>query len=64
VEFVRAGFSPAGSCGDPAAAGASIDQRRCFALTLNEGRTVYVRMFSERADALKAARLAGVKRYL
>jgi hypothetical protein len=42
-----------------AGTGVNVDQRRYFALTLNEGRMVYVRMFSERADALKAARLAG-----
>jgi ketosteroid isomerase-like protein len=37
--------------------GASVDQRRYFALTLRGGRAVRVQMFSERADALKAVGL-------
>jgi ketosteroid isomerase-like protein len=44
--------------GTGAESGASVDQRRYFAATLREGQIVRVRMFSERADALKAAGLA------
>jgi ketosteroid isomerase-like protein len=40
-----------------AGTGASVDQRRYFALTLRRGRTARVRMFSERSDALKAVGL-------
>ena len=40
-----------------AATGAHVDQRRYFALTLRGGRAVRVQMFSERAEALKAAGL-------
>jgi ketosteroid isomerase-like protein len=37
--------------------GASVDQRRYFALTLRAGRAVLVRMFSERSEALQAVGL-------
>jgi ketosteroid isomerase-like protein len=36
---------------------ASVDQRRYFAVTVDRGRIMRVRMFSERADALKAVAL-------
>jgi ketosteroid isomerase-like protein len=38
--------------------GASVDQRRSFAVTVRGGRAVRVRMFSDRADALAAIGLA------
>jgi ketosteroid isomerase-like protein len=37
--------------------GASVDQRRYFVMTLRAGQIVRVQMFSERAEALKAAEL-------
>jgi ketosteroid isomerase-like protein len=37
--------------------GASVDQRRYFAVTVRDGRIVRVRMFSERADGVEAAGL-------
>lgn len=37
--------------------GASVDQRRYFAITLRGGRIVRARMFSNRVDAMKAAAL-------
>ena len=37
---------------------ASVDQRRYFAVDVEDGRIVRVRMFSERADALKAVGLS------
>jgi ketosteroid isomerase-like protein len=37
--------------------GASVDQRRYFAINLGGGRMVHVRMFSDRAEALEAAGL-------
>jgi ketosteroid isomerase-like protein len=39
--------------------GATVDQRRYFALSLREGRAVRVQMFSEPAGALEAAGLQG-----
>jgi len=39
--------------------GASVDQRRYFAITLRGGRFVRVQMFSERAEALAAVGLSG-----
>ena len=39
--------------------GASVDQRRYFAVEVDRGLIVRVRMFSERLDALKAAGLEG-----
>jgi ketosteroid isomerase-like protein len=38
--------------------GASVDQRRYFAITLRGGRMVRVRMFSDAAEALEAAGLS------
>jgi ketosteroid isomerase-like protein len=40
-----------------AGSGANVDQHRYFALTLRGGRAARVRMFSERAEALKAVGL-------
>ena len=45
--------------GTGAESGASVDQRRYFAATLRGGQIVRVRMFSERADAVKAVGLQG-----
>jgi ketosteroid isomerase-like protein len=39
--------------------GASVDQRRYFAVGVNQGLIVRIRMFSERRDALEAAGLEG-----
>src|SRR2546423_10415992 len=64
LEEVRAGeggqvFAAIREQGIGAGSGASVDQRRYFALTLRGGRAVSVRMFSDRAEALKAAGPAG-----
>jgi ketosteroid isomerase-like protein len=71
VQLVRQGFLAASS-GDPVAAqdtfdplvewdmsgGASVDQRRYFAVTVRGGRAVRFRMFSDRGDAIEAAGLS------
>jgi ketosteroid isomerase-like protein len=50
-------FSAIHEWGIGAGSGANVDQRRYFATTLHRGRIARVRMFSDRANALKAVGL-------
>jgi ketosteroid isomerase-like protein len=64
LEDVRAGrdeqvFVAMHEWGTGAGSGASVDQRRCFVLTLRDGMATHLRIFSDRAAALAAAGLTG-----